>query len=278
MKNLFLALFIFLSVSAAKAQDTRTVLNDMLKSVSAGKTYEYTMIQHERINGVIHRNKIFTKLNVKPIKVFIDNIEGANKGTQVLYVQGQNNDKVLVNVLWGVSLSPFNSKIRKDQHHTILDSGFGILLSTLKDAVKRADAEKEFNTVFKLEGEVTFDGRKCYKMTINDPTFTYVEYTIKNGESLYDISIRENVSEQLIVEKNSNLKGFDSAKDGMKIMIPSSYAKKTILYIDKQNLHPIYQEMHDDKGMFEKYEFLGLKVNPKFADNEFDKNFPGYKF
>jgi outer membrane lipoprotein-sorting protein len=278
MKNIFLALFLFISFAGIKAQDARAVLNDMLKNVSAGKTYEYTMIQNERINGVMHRNKIYTKLNVKPIKVFLDNIEGANKGTQVLYVQGQNSDKVLVNVLWGVSLSPFNSKIRKDQHHTILDSGFGILVNTLKDAVKRADAEKEFNTVFKIEGEVTYDGRKCYKMTINDPTFTYVNYTIKNGESLYDIAIRENVSEQLIVEKNSSLKGFDSAKDGMKILIPSSYAKKTILYIDKQNLHPIYQEMHDDKGLFEKYEFLGLKVNPKFADNEFDKNFPGYKF
>jgi outer membrane lipoprotein-sorting protein len=278
MKKTLLFISLFLLASIASAQDARTIINEMLKNVAAGKTYEYTMVQNERINGKMYRNKIFTKFNVNPVKVFIDNLEGDNAGTHVLYVHGENSNKVLVSVLWGVSLSPFNSKIRANQHHTILDSGFKLLLSSIKDGIKRADAENEFNTVFKLAGEVTFDGKKCYKIIIDDPTFTYEKYTIKGGESLYDISIKRNICEQLIVERNANLKNFYSAKDGLEIEIPSSYARKTILYIDKSNYHPIYQEMHDEKGLFEKYEFLGLKVNPKFADNEFKKDFPGYKF
>lgn len=278
MKKSLLLLPLFLIAFAVKAQDTRTIINEMLKSISQGKTYEYTMIQTERINGKMHVNKIFTKLNVNPKKVFIDNIEGANKGTHVLYVEGENDNKALVSVLWGVSLSPFNSKIRANQHHTILDSGFGLLYSSIKDGVKRADAQNEFNTVFKNAGEVTFDGKKCFKIIIEDPTFAYEKYTVKKGETLYDISIKRNICEQLIVERNSSLKGFDSAKEGMVIEIPTSYSKKTILYIDKSNYHPIYQEMHDEKGLFEKYEFLSLKVNPKFAENEFKKDFPGYKF
>lgn len=278
MKKSFLFLTLLLFASVTTAQDVRTVINDMLKNVSNGKTYEYTMIQTERINGKNVRNKIFTKVNVNPVKVFVDNIEGDNAGTHVLYVHGENSNKALVSVLWGVSLSPFNSKIRANQHHTILDSGFGLLQSSIKDGIKRADAQKEFNTVFKLAGEVTYDGRKCYKVVIDDPTFAYEKYTIKGGESLYDISIKRNVCEQLIVERNANLKNFDSAKDGLVIEIPTSYARKTVLYIDKLNYHPIYQEMHDEKGLFEKYEFLGLKVNPKFADNEFKKDFPSYKF
>lgn len=270
-------LFIFIG-STLVAQDARYVLNKLLEEVAKGRTYEYTMIQTERVDGKMYVNKLFTKLNVNPKKVFIDNIEGENKGVHVLYVDGERSNKALVSVLWGVTLSPFNSKMRKNQHHTLLDSGFGLLLSSLGEAQKRADKEKGFDQVFKLDGEVTYDGRKCYKMLLTDPTFTYVDYTIKNGESLYDIAIKKNICEQLIVEKNSSLKDFDSAKDGLTIKIPSSYAKKTILYIDKQNYHPIYQEMHDEKGMFEKYEFLGMKVNPRFAPNEFDKGFSGYKF
>lgn len=275
--TLLSVLFIFFG-SILIAQDARYVLNKLLEEVAKGKTYEYTMIQTERLNGKIYVNKLFTKLNVSPKKVFIDNIEGENPGVHVLYVEGERSNKALVSVLWGVTLSPFNSKMRKNQHHTLLDSGFGLLLSSLSEAQKRADKENGFDQVFKLDGEVTYDGRKCYKIVLTDPTFTYFDYTIKGGESLYDIAIKKNICEQLIVEKNSSLKDFNAAKDGMSIKIPSSYAKKTTLYIDKQNYHPIYQEMHDDKGMFEKYEFKGLKVNPKFASNEFSENFPGYKF
>lgn len=270
-------LFIFIG-STLVAQDARYVLNKLLEEVAKGRTYEYTMIQTERVDGKMYVNKLFTKLNENPKKVFIDNIEGENEGVHVLYVEGERSNKALVSVLWGVTLSPFNSKMRKNQHHTLLDSGFGLLLSSLGEAQKRADKEKGFDQVFKLDGEVTYDSRKCYKMLLTDPTFTYVDYTIKNGESLYDIAIKRNICEQLIVDKNNSIKDFDSAKDGLTIKIPSSYAKKTILYIDKQNYHPIYQEMHDEKGVFEKYEFLGLKVNPRFAPNEFDKEFSGYKF
>lgn len=274
---LFPLLFIFIG-STLVAQDARYVLNKLLEEVAKGRTYEYTMIQTERVDGKMYVNKLFTKLNENPKKVFIDNIEGENEGVHVLYVEGERSNKALVSVLWGVTLSPFNSKMRKNQHHTLLDSGFGLLLSSLGEAQKRADKEKGFDQVFKLDGEVTYDSRKCYKMLLTDPTFTYVDYTIKNGESLYDIAIKRNICEQLIVDKNNSIKDFDSAKDGLTIKIPSSYAKKTILYIDKQNYHPIYQEMHDEKGVFEKYEFLGLKVNPRFAPNEFDKEFSGYKF
>jgi len=277
MKNLISLCLSFVLLGLTQAQTAESLVNQMLSALDAGKTYEYTMVQEERIDGKIHKNKIFTKIQEIPKKVFIDNVEGANEGVQVLYVSGERDNKALVNKMFGIKLSPFNSLIRKNQHHTILESGFGLLIGSIRDAKKRAQAQNAFDQVFQLAGSVTFDGKSCYKLILTDPTFTYESYTIQDGESLYSIAMKKKVCEQLIVEKNG-LGGFGSGKSGQTIQIPSSYAKKTILYIDKSNMHPIYQEMYDEKGMFEKYTFYDLKVNPSFTSKDFSEDNSAYDF
>jgi outer membrane lipoprotein-sorting protein len=277
MKNLISLCLSFVLLGLTQAQTAESVVNQMLSALDAGKTYEYTMVQEERIDGKIHKNKIFTKIQETPKKVFIDNVEGANEGVQVLYVSGERDNKALVNKMFGIKLSPFNSLIRKNQHHTILESGFGLLIGSIRDAKKRAQAQNAFDQVFQLAGSVTFEGKSCYKLILTDPTFTYESYTKQDGESLYSIAMKKKVCEQLIVEKNG-LGGFGSGKSGQTIQIPSSYAKKTILYIDKSNMHPIYQEMYDEKGMFEKYTFYDLKVNPSFTSKDFSEDNSAYDF
>ena len=155
--------------------------------------------------------------------------------------------------------------------------GFGRVTNILIGGRKRAESEASFDKVFSYAGSVTFDGKECYKIIISDPTFHYKDYTVKKGETTYSIAMRLNLSEQLIIEKN-NLGGFYGAKEGMVLKIPSSYAKKSILYLDKSNYHAIYQEMHDDKGLYEKYKFLSLKINPTFASDEFTEDFKNYDF
>jgi hypothetical protein len=277
MRKLFVVLLSFALFSASSAQDALSVTNKMITAISLGKSYQYIMKSTERIEGKMYVNKILTKVNENPKKVFIDNIEGENKGVQVLYVKGERDNKVLINKLFGIKLDPFNGLIRKDQHHTVLESGFSLLLNSIKDAKKRATDQGAFDQIFKLVGTVIYDGMACYKLELIDPTFTYVDYTIASGETLYSISMKKNVCEQLIVEKNG-FSGFNSGKEGSVIKIPSSYAKKTILYIDKTNYFPIYQEMYDEKGMFEKYEFTSFKLNPTFSAIDFSEDNPAYNF
>jgi outer membrane lipoprotein-sorting protein len=76
----------------------------------------------------------------------------------------------------------------------------------------------------------------------------------------------------------NNLRNYESVKPGQKIKVPTSYAKKVVLYIDKLNNLPIYQQLFDEKGLFAEYKYTNLIVNPKLADNEFTKNYTGYKF
>lgn len=273
-----LSIFFILAISILPAQTAKDIITKCVTALNTTNNYKYTFTTTERINGELINSTMKVKLMQNPHKIYLNNTAGKNKGKELLYVKGQNSDKVLINVAWGFSLSPFSSMVRKGNHHTIVDSGFKTVKAILADAKKRAETLNQFDQVFKYEGTVEFQGRSCYKITITDPTFTYVDYTIKSGETLYQIAKRLNVCEQLIIEKNSSLSSFDSAKEGLKIKIPSSYAKKSIIYVDTKNYHPIYQELHDEKGLFEKYSYIGLQINPTFAADEFTADFKEYNF
>ena len=229
MKNTSLTLLlIILNLSFVSAQDTKAIIDKAISSMSVKNAYQYTFNSKERINGSYIEVTMLTKLVQSPHKIYLNNLAGPNKGKEILYVKGTNKNRALINTFINISLNPLNSLIRKGNHYTILEVGFGRVNNILIGGRARSAKEASFDEVFTYEGEVTLDGRPCYKIIINDPTFHYKDYTIKNGESLYDIAMRLNISEQLIIEKNSTLSGFGSASDGMVIKIPSSYAKKSI--------------------------------------------------
>lgn len=272
------SLFLVANVLLVQAQSAETIINKAISSMSTPNSYAYTFKSEERFDGSFIKVGMNAKLLKSPHKIYLNNTAGPNKGKEILYVKGENGNKALINTFINVSLSPLNSMIRKGNHHTILEVGFGKVTQILKDAKARATREANFGDVFFLKGEVTLNGRACYKIEILDPTFTYVDYTIKKGESLYDIASKKNVCEQLIIEKNSSLSGFGSGSEGMVIKIPTSYAKRSVLYVDKGNYHVVFQEVYDDKGLFERYTFSNLKINPSFAADEFTKDFNGYNF
>jgi outer membrane lipoprotein-sorting protein len=65
---------------------------------------------------------------------------------------------------------------------------------------------------------------------------------------------------------------------GKQIKVPSAYAKKSTIYIDKETYMPIFQEMSDDIGVFERYEYSSLKINPAFKEDEFSEKFCRLQF
>ena len=52
----------------------------------------------------------------------------------------------------------------------------------------------------------------------------------------------------------------------------------TVLYIDKQYFVPLVTRVYDDKGLFESYEYLNLKVNPEIPEEEFTRKYKDYHF
>lgn len=94
---------------------------------------------------------------------------------------------------------------------------------------------------------------------------------------MYTLSQRLLIPEYSITELNG-IKNFDEDLSGKTLKVPSSYAKKSTFYIEKATNLPIFQEMLDDKGVFERYEFFNVVVNPTFKADEFTEDFSGYDF
>ena len=269
--------------SSNQIPGSRNLLQQMLQSIDNVKTLKYSFKAKERIEGKPFVTELDVKYNESPLRLYVYTKSEPNKGVEILYREGEWENKALVNPgkwLPNIKFSPYHPRLRKNQHNTILQSGFGMLRSIISDAMNRADrdAPEQFEEVFKIKGEITFQGKACYELEITDPEFAFVSYTVKDGEDINKIAYGRGISGYLIVQNNASLDDFDDLEPGMTVKIPTSYAKKTILYIDKENNLPIVQIMFDEIGEFERYEFLNLKVNPSIKEIEFTKDFEGYKF
>ncbi len=257
-------------------------MDGMLSAINNSNQIKATIKAWERFEDkkeMVH-NEMDIKLQVKPRKIYVLSKTPPNENVELLYNEGERDNKVYVNAgKWipNVKLSPFGGKLRKDQHHTMHENGFTYLGDIVSWAKEKADEEGRFDDIFKVVGEEQFVGRMCYKLEINDPTYTYEQYTLKD-ETIYEVALSKRVCEYLIVEKNESIDDFDEGDAGETVKIPSSYAKKTVLYIDKEHMLPIGQFMYDENGLFERYEFHNMKVNPGFKSAEFTSDWEGYRF
>jgi outer membrane lipoprotein-sorting protein len=283
MKNVMLLLMLIGCFVAPKqalvAQDAKQVLNKSIAAIDNAKTLKYRMKFKERLVSGWNVSEVSTKLYVKPFKVYIKTI-APDKDIEMLYCDGSNGGKCKVKPngfpYVNVNLHPTSSHIMKTQHHPPTDSGFQKFKKLMQSAMTRAGAD--FDKIAKVTGSTSFDGKDCYILQINDPTFAFTNYTVKSGQSLYDIAREKLVAEYMILENNKGVDDFFDIKTGQVLKIPTSYSKKTTLYIDKKTNMPIYQKMEDNKGLFEEYEIYSLVINPTFAPNEFTEDYVEYGF
>lgn len=267
--------------SAPNSSATKEVIDKMFLAIDNTKTMQYTFHQKERMIKGWNIAETFTKVHLNPLKVYLKTTADGGH-IEVLYSHGERGGKALIKPngfpYVNVKLLPTSKQMMSTQHHTILSIGFGKLKRIVQDAMKRSMAENGFEQVFKLTGSTTYDGKDCHVLQITDPTFNFVNYTVKAGENLYDIAKAKNIAEYMIMERNPGVDDYYDIKAGQVLKIPTSYAKKTTLYVDKKSNLPIFQKMEDDKGLFEQYEFKNVKVNPLFSVAEFSEGWSDYGF
>jgi outer membrane lipoprotein-sorting protein len=250
------------------------ITDKMFAAMSNIKTMRYHLKISERIDGKIENRESNVKLQVSPRKLYLQ-----VKNQEVLWIQGENGGNAYVNPgtfpYVNLNLDPLGSLMRKGQHHTIHELGMSYFLSILK-SYKEKYADR-FKKHFFLTGEEVFSGRKCYKLSILVPEFGWENYTVKKGENIISIARKLHVSEYMILENNI-VKWYDDVKEGQVIKIPNAYTKYALLLIDKELMLPISNKMLDDKGLFESYQYLDLKINTIIPADEFSKDYKEYHF
>jgi outer membrane lipoprotein-sorting protein len=253
------------------------ILQKFITTNRSLKGVNFTLTKWDRFNGKMLEAKMDVKLNCQPHKVYLKR-HYPDKGLEVLYVEGQNKGLATINagsLIPTLSLDPMGSRMRENEHHTIHSMGFSKLANILEHLSNKYKASAE--TMITFGGETTDRGRKVYRIELNNPNFKYIEYTVQAGEDLVKIARRFMLSEHMILEKNK-LSSYTAVRAGQKILIPCDYAKRTVLFIDKELWLPTAAYIFDDQGEYEKFWHDNIRVNPTFAPDEFSTSFKGYGF
>ena len=274
-----LLLAVLMTTQASFAQSEKSVIDKIYNAIYSAKKVEYVMSSSERFNGKFINKNMFFRIYASPKKVYM---KDKDTGVELLYVAGWNDGKAFINpngFPWvNVSLDIFGARVRKDGHHTILHAGFGYVTTLLKYVERElASRGKALTDQVQVKGELTWNGRSCIRLVMSDPSFSYKQHTCTKSETLHDFAERNNLSEYMIMEKNGLQYGA-RLSSGQSITIPTAFAKEVVLYVDKENYLPIVQMIYDDKGLFEKYEFRDLKINPNTASNEWTTQCASYGF
>lgn len=280
MRRVTLAFLLILPSFTLLAQqpDKHDIFKKMMATIDNMKTVTFKLDKSERFNGKMIPGSQTVKVNVKPFKTYVL-VHMPDKGAEVLYIEGENdgNAKVSPNKFpyMTLNLDPDGSILRKDQHHSVKQLGFtytGNVLKHVYDNYK--DKIEDYVTV---HGEVTYDGRKCWNVTLTNKQYAYNDYTVKAGEDIIAIARKTHTNEYELLELNK-LSGYDKVKAGQVIKVPNTYCKKIEMYIDQENYLPIYQKMYDANGLIAVYEYKNLKVNPTIKAEEFTAGYAGYNF
>jgi outer membrane lipoprotein-sorting protein len=266
--------------SFSQAQNPVEIIEKMRSEITKINKSSFELHSKERFGDKYVYKKMKFRMQERPKKVYMKDLD---KGVELLYVDGWNKNKGFINPAgfpWiNVSLSIYDSKVVADNHHTVSDAGLGFvnkLLNGFEGTVSKAGKTK--SSLYNFKGEVTYNGRTCYKLYISPPVeFKYISYTTKEDMKLMKLSRKIVASDFLIKEKN-NLSYSRTIKKGTKLQVPTAYAKKVVVYIDAKTYLPVCQMLFDDKGLLEKYEYKKISTYPKFSSSEFTTDCSLYGF
>jgi len=281
MKKLILSFVVTsLIITTAFSQDVdkHEMFRKMMGTINTINTLSFKLDKTERIKGKMMPGSQDVKLNVKPFKVYLK-VHVPNKGAEVLYIEGQNNGNAKVNPntfpYMTLNLDPDGDILRKDQHHSVKELGFGYTGDLLNHVYTKY--KDKINDYVKINGDITYDGRKCWNVTLSNQEYKIENYTVQAGENVLKIARKLRLDEYALLELN-NIKGFDDVKSGQTIKVPNTLCKQIEMYIDKETYLPLYQKLYDEKGLMAVYEYSNLKINPKFKPEEFTEDYSDYKF
>ena len=272
-------LFITLTTHSQDIPFVRDLVNKMIENIDNQNYLEFVLERNERNEKGFKKGKFFAKVNISPYKIYIKN-EVPKKGSEILYMEDENNNKALVNPNFfpyiNVSLSPENSLMFAGGHHCLKDLGFNFFNDCFKLYLNQYG--DDFFNYIEYNGKYEWDNRSCYKLTINYPDYKKLEYVTKENESLYNISKEKLINIAKLKEYNPKFEIFEEIDKNEVITITNIYSKKTVVFIDAINFFPVYQMLYDEEGLYEKYSYSNLTINKKFKAEEFKSEFEEYDF
>lgn len=269
---------LFLLPAIVIAQNPREITESSIAAMGRYKTLSGKLVRAERVKGKMVEGSLDFKLQENPRKIYIFNHK-PDEGAEVIYIEGTNNNEALVNpnktLMPNLNLDPEGDLLMKDQHHSMLNLGLRFTKDVIKTSLEQYGDDFEKYVTYK--GEMSWHGRKVHVIEIEFADWKWESYTMEKTETLLQFERRTKLNANLIAEKNG-MSVNSKVKAGKVLQVPNAYAKTSTLFVDKSNKMTIYQELKDEKGVFERYDYLNLKVNPSLPENTWSADNPDYGF
>lgn len=266
-------------VSVAQISPAKSILQRMIASVDAHNQYIYEVKSEERINNELVASTALFKYQYKPRKIYMRTSK-PKEGVEILFGEGMYGGNALINTngfpFFNIQLDPEGWIMRDDHHHSLHDAGFHFICRVLEHSMKKV--ENNFDDYFKFKGDTSINDKRYLKVLIDVFDFKYLPYTVKENETILEIADRLFLNDYLIVDKNPDVDAFDDVSPGQVIQLPSAFARKIIIYIDAITYFPFIEEIHDEKGVYERYTFRKIQASPGLSDVDFDENNDAYGF
>jgi Protein of unknown function (DUF1571)/LysM domain len=268
------------NISVAQKKITaRELFDSMVASMEKVRTCTYVLNIEERVFGKISQSQYLAKVNVAPLKIYTYSVH-PNPGAEALYSAGANNGKVLINPnkfpYINMSLSVNSMLLRKPHQYNILQMGFGYFHDILKKNVAKNSAK--LYASLSIKEDFVYHKKEYHVLEIHSSDFGYTNYKVQKGENVTEIANKLLVNDHMILEINEDIDDYDDVKPGQMIKVPTSFAKKITVYLDKTTHLPLVQIVYDDKGFYSKIEFSSFILNPVIQNEEFTRNYYKYKF
>ena len=281
-KSIILVTYIFVSSSLFSQNNSlkREIIAKVIDSINAHNQLEFEMFRSERNEkNEFVDGKFYAKMNNNPFKIYVKN-EKPKKGAEILYVEGENDNKVLLNTnsfpYVSLSLNSENSLLLSGGHHYIKEAGFGKISKILSFDMEKF--QDNFLNKISYEGIYNWNNKKCYKIRIEYEDYQTINYYAKKGETLYEICENKLINIAKIKELNPGLDISKKLLGNQKIIITNHHFKMLVLYIDLENYFPIYQLVYDENGLYEKYIYTKLLINKLIKNEEFNRDYKDYNF
>jgi hypothetical protein len=253
---------------------TAQLISRLTASIQGLSSIRCNAEARERVGNKTAPDFTAMKIAYRPYRVYLKN----QKGVEVLYVAGQNNNDAMVYPAAfpyiTLNLDPNGSLMRKGQHHTVLQAGFGMIADLLNGPDGKAD--NAYTHSFRYAGDSTAQGQPCYVLRSDYPQFRYVAYRVGKGETINSVADRFGCGEYRITERN-NLSVDSKLTEGQVLQVPNAYGRRVLVVVNAKTYLPASVTVYDERGLYEKYNFLDVVANQPIPAAEFSKDYKGYK-
>ncbi|MFH1299473.1 MAG: DUF1571 domain-containing protein [Planctomycetota bacterium] len=214
--------------------------------------YTATFSKQEFVGGALSDNQVINlKCRHKPFSVYMKWVVG-DKGQELLYVDGENEEKMLVKMggLKGrlvptLKLDPYGSLAMQESRYPITKAGIKALAETIIDYRKK-DLDENLNTECVMLPNQKYDGKDCYCFIAH---FANAKESSTYRKSV--IYIDEKTCLPIFV------RGFGWPQGDLASSSP---------------------EELDEQTLIESYSFTDINMKSELATSEFDDSNTNYRF